>query len=36
MVVGLTFIISYSIAYVISLFPFGDYIIGYKKQKNTK
>ena len=36
MVVGLTFIISYSIAYVISLLPFGDYIIGYKKQKNTK
>ena len=36
MVVGLTFIISCSIAYVISLLPFGDYIIGYKKQKNTK
>ena len=36
MVVGLTFIISYSIAYIISLLPFGDYIIGYKKQKNTK
>lgn len=32
MVVGLTFIISCSIAYVISLLPFGDYIIGYKKQ----
>lgn len=31
-VVGLTFIISCSIAYVISLLPFGDYIIGYKKQ----
>jgi peptidoglycan/LPS O-acetylase OafA/YrhL len=36
MVVGLTFIISCSIAYIISLLPFGDYIIGYKKQKNTK
>lgn len=35
-VVGLTFIISCSIAYIISLLPFGDYIIGYKKQKNTK
>lgn len=32
MVVGLTFVISCSIAYVISLLPFGDYIIGYKKQ----
>lgn len=32
MVVGLTFIISCSTAYVISLLPFGDYIIGYKKQ----
>lgn len=32
MVAGLTFIISCSIAYVISLLPFGDYIIGYKKQ----
>lgn len=32
MVVGMTFIISCSIAYVISLLPFGDYIIGYKKQ----
>lgn len=31
-VAGLTFIISCSIAYVISLLPFGDYIIGYKKQ----
>ncbi len=31
-VVVLTFIISCSIAYVISLLPFGDYIIGYKKQ----
>ena len=31
MVVGLTFIISCSIAYIISLLPFGDYIIGYKK-----
>ena len=36
MVVGLTFIISCSIAYIISLLPFGDYIIGYKKQKNIK
>lgn len=32
MVVGLTFIISCSTAYVISLLSFGDYIIGYKKQ----
>lgn len=31
-VVVLTFIISCSIAYVISLLPFGDQIIGYKKQ----
>ena len=32
-VVGLTFIISCSIAYIISLFPFGDYIIGYKRNR---
>ena len=31
MVVGLTFVISCAIAYIISLLPFGDYIIGYKK-----
>lgn len=31
-VVVATFVISCIIAYIISLLPFGDYIIGYKKQ----
>lgn len=32
-VVGLTFVISWLFAYVISIFPFGDYVIGYKRMR---
>lgn len=32
-VVTLTFVISWLCAYLISLLPFGDYIIGYKRKK---